>query len=118
MNLQRTVKPYEILFRLSPSGTIVGCHKRELETITDMDTGSVYSNKELDPVPITGEYITAIIGTINASLVQTLTAKDVELQVAAQEKEELQQQLSVAASQVDQLQSIVAAVAPAAIVEG
>lgn len=93
MSLQRNVKPYEILFRLTPSGAIAGCHKRELESIIDTTTGELFASKELDPVPITGDYINAIIGTINAALVLTLQERDTALQEVKIEKEVLQQQL-------------------------
>lgn len=79
MNIQQIISPYEIMFRLATSGIITGCHKRELERIVDVDSGTVFATKELDPVAITGDYVSAILGTVNTSLVQTLTARDAEI---------------------------------------
>jgi hypothetical protein len=93
MAIERIVKPYEILFRLTPTGTVQGCHVRDLEIVTDTTTGEVFASKELDPKPVSGAYLTAILGTINTSLVKTLTERDIALAdkdtLLAEKEEEL-----------------------------
>lgn len=108
MNIQQRVTPYEILFRLNPDGTIAGCHKRELETIVDVDSGVVYATKELDPAAITGQYVNTVLGTVNSSLVLTLTERDAQLAQATEVLEIVQRDLGTAGASIAELQAEVA----------
>jgi hypothetical protein len=63
---------YEIFFRLNRNGEIVGCHRRDIRVIRD---GDEEIEKELDPVPIEGPEMEAILGKINTSLILTLDSK-------------------------------------------
>jgi chromosome segregation ATPase len=71
MSIVSQVIPYEILFRFKPDGTLVGCHRRDLKILVDESTGEVHSAKELDPQPIVGEAMEAVLGNINMSLIAT-----------------------------------------------
>lgn len=87
MNIQIVVSPYELLFRLTKQGTIQGCHRKDIQELVDLDTGTVYNTKELDPTPIQGAGIDAVLGTVNSSLVATLLVRDNTITALSAEKE-------------------------------
>jgi len=71
------VIPYEILFRLNDVGEVIGCHRRDLKVLIDgLDT----LKKELDPVPIEGAEMEAVLGQINTALMSTLAERDEQIQ--------------------------------------
>lgn len=74
MTINRYVYPYEILFRLTQSGEVQGCHRRDIEIVKDDDTGEIYSTRETDPVSISGADMEAVLGTVNTALVASLAA--------------------------------------------
>lgn len=123
MTIEKVTLPYEIMFRLADTGSVSGCHRRDIEVVRDSETGEVYSAKELDPQPISGgNEMDAVLGQINSSLAQSLAEKDIELasksasldsandqlmQVVAQ-SEDLTAQLDLANQTIEQKDAMIA----------
>lgn len=111
------------MFRLSNTGSVSGCHRRDIEVVRDSETGEVYQAKELDPQPISaGNEMDHVLGQINSSLAQSLAEKDAalasnsasldsandQLVQAADQREELTAQLDLANQTIEQKELIIA----------
>lgn len=105
MSIQKKIIPYEILFRLTGDGEVHGCHRRNLEIVTDTETGEIYSAKELDPVSISGEAMDSVLGLINTSLVTTVDGLNGEAVVLRAEIAALEQVRDQASEAVAELQA-------------
>jgi chromosome segregation ATPase len=95
MSIVSQVIPYEILFRFKPDGTLVGCHRRDLKILVDESTGEVHSAKELDPQPIVGEAMEAVLGAINVGLIATTHEYQDQIAQLGQQSTVLQETLEV-----------------------
>lgn len=117
MAINRYVYPYEILFRLMQSGEVQGCHRRDIEVVKDDDTGEIFSTRETDPTPISGEEMELVLGAINTALVASLAVAEEQVvdlknqlyscqaksQQIAQEHDAMVEQLAQANETIDQL---------------
>jgi hypothetical protein len=117
MAINRYTYPYEILFRLTQSGGVQGCHRKDLEIVKDDETGEIYSTKETDPMAIAGADMDAVLGTLNTallanvaeveqqtnSLTAQLGAAQTALQQAEQDRDDLVSQLQQANEQIQLL---------------
>lgn len=105
MAIVKTEVPYEILFRLDASGTLQGCHRKDLQVITDDSTGENLSTKELGAMPITGQDMETILGTINVSLTETVTQLQSDIQAKDDQIAQLQSQVQALQNELSALQN-------------
>jgi hypothetical protein len=122
MAIEQVTVPYEILYRLAEDGTVAGCHRRDLEIIRNTETGQVYSAKELDPQPVDGAEMEAVLGVITtaqaatiaqqntqiADLQNQLSQKSDALSSAENQSEDLTAQLDLANQTIEQKELIIA----------
>lgn len=97
-----TVYPNEILFRLNEDGEVTGCHRRDIKVITD---GTDTFTKELDPVPITGDDMDAVLGVINSALTATLISRDAQVSSLSNQIASLNGQIDALNSHVSLMES-------------
>lgn len=79
MAIEQIFVPYEILYRLNEDGTVAGCHRRDLKLIRDDETGEVFDAKELDPQPIDGAAMEAVLGVITTAQAVTIAQQNAQL---------------------------------------
>lgn len=75
MSIQEKSELYEVLFRIY-GGVITGAHRKNLNTISNTESGTVYPSIETDPIPITGEDLPAVLGELTAILAVSNAEKD------------------------------------------
>lgn len=109
MNIQPINTPYEILFRLAPDGTVQGCHKRELQQLIDLDTGTVHNTRELDPQPVVGAEVEAVLGVIAAAQADTIIQRDDEIAELQNQLTEKDAQLNDCSAEIIRLANELAA---------
>lgn len=79
MSIQKSIIPYEILFRLAADGSVSGCHRRDLEIVTDSESNETYVVKELDPQPIIGDAMDSVLGLVNTGLTASLAVNQAQV---------------------------------------
>ena len=107
MAIVRVQVPYEYLTRFNADGTVRGQHIKYLDKVYDDATGEVFSERELDALPVGDEnsavLLDAALGQVNAALAKAeeieRTAKDAA-ETARTAAETKRQEAETAAQQI------------------
>jgi hypothetical protein len=81
MPYQKKLIINELLVRYDESGKFSGAHCKHIEQMVDLDTGDVYSTKELNlqPLEIDSDEFKEIISQVLNDTLATLTIRDAEI---------------------------------------
>lgn len=112
MAIEKVNIPYEILLRLDAGPVIRAAHRKDLQRVTDTETGEVFSERELDPVAVQGDDLETLLGVANAAALGTIAELEAQKAGLQERVSELNATVEELSTTVESLRAEVKALTP------